>query len=53
MNQLTNVTHKTPAHRDPTDDRFEEEARDLTRALPASRKVYIQGSRPDIQVPMR
>ena len=50
MNQLT---HKTPAHRDPTDDRFEEEARDLTRALPASRKVYIQGSRPDIQVPMR
>lgn len=53
MNQLTNVTHKTPAHRDPTDDRFEEEARDLTRALPASRKVYIQGSRSDIQVPMR
>ena len=53
MNQLTDVTHKTPAHRDPTDDRFEEEARDLTRALPASRKVYIQGSRPDIQVPMR
>ncbi|QQU06644.1 phosphomethylpyrimidine synthase ThiC [Moraxella osloensis] len=53
MNQLTNATHKTPAHRDPTDDRFEEEARDLTRALPASRKVYIQGSRPDIQVPMR
>lgn len=53
MNPLTNVTHKTPAHRDPTDDRFEEEARDLTRALPASRKVYIQGSRPDIQVPMR
>ena len=25
----------------------------MTRALPASRKVYIQGSRPDIQVPMR
>jgi phosphomethylpyrimidine synthase len=25
----------------------------LTRALPASRKVYIEGSRPDIQVPMR
>ena len=53
MNQLTISAHKTPAHRDPTDDRFEEEARDLTRALPASRKVYIQGSRPDIQVPMR
>lgn len=44
---------KTPAHRSPTDDRYEEEARDLTRALPASRKIYIQGSRPDIQVPMR
>lgn len=53
MNQLTISAHKTPAHRDPSDDRFEEEARDLTRALPASRKVYIQGSRPDIQVPMR
>lgn len=53
MNELTAPTQKTPAHRDPTDDRFEEEARDLTRALPASRKVYLQGSRPDIQVPMR
>jgi len=29
------------------------EAQDLTRILPASRKVYIQGSTPDIQVPMR
>ena len=48
MNEL-----KTPAHREPTDERYEEEARDLTRALPASRKVYIEGSRPDIQVPMR
>ena len=27
--------------------------RDLHRILPASRKVHIQGSRPDIQVPMR
>lgn len=53
MNELKTPAHKTPAHRNPTDDRFEEEARDLTRALPASRKVYIQGSRPDIQVPMR
>jgi phosphomethylpyrimidine synthase len=25
----------------------------LTRILPASKKVYIEGSRPDIQVPMR
>lgn len=44
---------KTPAHRSPKDARFEEEARDLTRTLPASKKVYVQGSRPDIQVPMR
>lgn len=44
---------KTPAHRSADDARYEEEARDLTRALPASKKVYIQGSRADIQVPMR
>ncbi len=44
---------KTPAHRSDTDARFEEDARDLHRILPASHKVYIQGSRPDIQVPMR
>lgn len=45
--------NKTPVHKSPTDARFEEEARDLIRALPASQKVYIQGSKPDIQVPMR
>ncbi|MGX8221099.1 phosphomethylpyrimidine synthase ThiC [Psychrobacter celer] len=44
---------KTPAHRSAKDTRFEEEARDLHRILPASQKIYIQGSRPDIQVPMR
>ena len=44
---------KTPAHRKATDARFDEEARDLTRNLPASRKVYVTGSRPDIRVPMR
>ncbi len=44
---------KTPAHRSASDARFEEDARDLHRILPASRKVYIEGSRPDIQVPMR
>ena len=44
---------KTPAHRSDADARFEEDARDLHRILPASRKVYIEGSRPDIQVPMR
>ncbi len=32
---------------------FDNQAQDLTRTLPASKKVYIQGSRPDIQVPMR
>ena len=44
---------KTPAHRTANDARFEEDARDLHRILPASKKVYIGGSRPDIQVPMR
>ncbi|MCD6251390.1 MAG: phosphomethylpyrimidine synthase ThiC [Psychrobacter sp.] len=44
---------KTPAHRAASDARFEEDARDLHRILPASRKVYIEGSRADIQVPMR
>ena len=44
---------KTPAHRTSTDARFEEDARDLHRILPASQKVYIEGSRPDIKVPMR
>ncbi|WP_372860460.1 phosphomethylpyrimidine synthase ThiC [Psychrobacter sp.] len=44
---------KTPAHRSANDARFEEDARDLHRILPASRKVYIEGSRSDIQVPMR
>lgn len=47
MNQLTNLS--------PVDQlaQHEQEAKDLTRILPASKKVYIQGSRPDIQVPMR
>ena len=47
MNQLTNLTASeiTAQH--------EQDAKDLTRILPASKKVYIQGSRPDIQVPMR
>lgn len=45
MNQLTNPTVTLSPH--------EQQAQDLTRILPASRKVYIQGSTPDIQVPMR
>ncbi len=31
----------------------EQDAKELTRVLPASRKVYVQGSRADIQVPFR
>lgn len=50
---LDKTSLQTPAHKSPSDARFEEESRDLTRALPASEKVYIQGSRADIQVPMR
>ncbi|OTG91685.1 phosphomethylpyrimidine synthase ThiC [Acinetobacter sp. ANC 3832] len=47
MNQLTNLssTDLSAQH--------EQDAKDLSRILPASSKVYIQGSRPDIQVPMR
>jgi len=47
MNQLTNHSSL------PLSSQHEQEAKELTRILPASRKVYIQGSRPDIQVPMR
>ena len=47
MDQLTNLSanHLSAQH--------EQDSKDLTRILPASSKVYIQGSRPDIQVPMR
>lgn len=47
MNQLTNrsATDISAQH--------EQDAKDLTRILPASKKVYIKGSRADIQVPMR
>ncbi|BFM34279.1 phosphomethylpyrimidine synthase ThiC [Acinetobacter towneri] len=47
MNQLTNLS---PAD---ISAQHEQDAKDLTRILPASKKVYIHGSRPDIQVPMR
>ena len=55
MNPLTNLTAATSSQPSPQDlsARHEQEAQDLTRILPASRKVYIQGSNPDIQVPMR
>lgn len=47
MNQLTNLDSSS------SHAQFEQEAQDLTRILPASRKVYVEGLRPDIQVPMR
>ena len=47
MNQLTNLSAQDISAQ------HEQDAKDLTRILPASRKVYIQGSRPDIRVPMR
>ncbi len=47
MNQLTNLS---PAD---ISAQHEQDAKDLTRILPASQKIYIQGSRPDIQVPFR
>ena len=48
MSQLTNPTitpNNTSNH--------EQQAQDLTRILPASIKVYVQGSRADIRVPFR
>lgn len=47
MNQLTNLSAVEISAQ------HEQDAKDLTRILPASKKVYIEGSRPDIQVPMR
>ncbi|RYZ31335.1 MAG: phosphomethylpyrimidine synthase ThiC, partial [Sphingobacteriales bacterium] len=47
MNQLTNLTSQ------PVLSDHDREAQDLTRILPASRKVYIEGSTPDVRVPMR
>lgn len=47
MNQLTNLS---PAD---ISAQHEQDAKDLTRILPASKKVYVEGSRPDIQVPFR
>ncbi|QIO10064.1 phosphomethylpyrimidine synthase ThiC [Acinetobacter lanii] len=55
MSPLTNLTATTSASPSALHDvaHHEQEAKDLTRILPASRKVYIEGSRPDILVPMR
>ena len=37
----------------PIHDETASVAAEMTRPLPGSRKIYVQGSRPDIQVPMR
>ena len=47
MNQLTNLPSANISAQ------HEQDAKDLTRILPASKKVYVTGSRPDIQVPFR
>ena len=47
MNQLTNLPSADMSAQ------HEQDAKDLTRILPASKKVYVEGSRPDIQVPFR
>ena len=47
MNQLTNLSAPDMSAQ------HEQDAKDLSRILPASKKVYLQGSRADIQVPMR
>lgn len=49
MSQIANQSHT------PTEliNQHEQDAKDLTRILPASQKVYVQGSRADIRVPFR
>ena len=47
MNQLTNLSAPDISAQ------HEQDAKDLSRILPASKNVYLQGSRADIQVPMR
>lgn len=54
MNQLTNLSPAdAPTEYAQATAQHEQDAKDLTRILPASRKVYIQGSRSDIRVPFR
>ncbi|SDB81288.1 hydroxymethylpyrimidine synthase [Acinetobacter boissieri] len=45
MKPLTNLSNKHT--------QLEQDAQDLTRILPASKKVYIEGNQPSIRVPMR
>ncbi len=51
MNQFTNLN--TASNSADINAQHEQDAKDLTRILPASSKVYVQGSRSDIQVPFR
>ena len=54
MNQTNLSQLTTPTTQDTTAVAgCEQDAKELTRILPASRKVYVQGSRADIQVPFR
>ncbi|MDO4222640.1 MAG: phosphomethylpyrimidine synthase ThiC [Acinetobacter sp.] len=46
-------TNHTPNPQQDIIAQHEQDAKDLTRILPASKKVYVQGSRADIQVPFR
>ncbi|MFB6348491.1 phosphomethylpyrimidine synthase ThiC [Moraxella sp. ZJ142] len=61
MSQLTNPTHSPNTNpnsnpntnQSPVIAQYEQDAKDLTRILPASKKIYVQGSRADIRVPFR
>lgn len=49
---MSHIANQSPT---PTEliNQHEQDAKDLTRILPASQKVYIQGSQDDIRVPFR
>ena len=49
---MSQIANQSPT---PTEliNQHEQDAKDLTRILPASKKVYVQGSRADIRVPFR
>lgn len=53
MSQANHSTPDLPQALSEQIAQHEQDARDLTRILPASRKVYVTGSRDDIKVPFR
>ncbi len=54
MNQLSNLNSSSSStSQQEINAQHEQDAKDLTRILPASQKVYVEGSRSDIQVPFR